>query len=55
MRSLTSLFLFRSILNEGDNDYLTVHSSMYVAGVSGDVGEKAMKLWHLRNNTSFNG
>jgi len=47
--------LARSILNEGDNDYLTVHSSMYVAGVSGDVGEKAMKLWHLRNNTSFNG
>ena len=37
------------------NDYLTVHQSMYVAGVSEDTGEKALKLWHLRNATSFNG
>jgi len=47
--------LARSIVNEGDNDFLSVHKSMFVAGVSGDAGEKALKLWHLRNATSFNG
>ena len=34
---------------------MSVHKSMFVAGVSGDAGEKALKLWHLRNATSFNG
>jgi len=47
--------LARSIVNEGLNDYLSVHSSMYIAGLSPDTGEKALKLWHLRNATSFNG
>ena len=42
-------------MNEGENDYLTVHNSMYVAGMPGEVAEKALKLWHLRNATSFNG
>jgi len=28
---------------------------MFVAGVSENTGEKALKLWHLRNATSFNG
>ena len=45
----------RSIVNEGDNDFLKVHKSMYLAGVSESTGEKALKLWHLRNATSFNG
>ena len=45
----------RSIVNEGDNDYLKVHTSMYLAGLSETKGEKALKLWHLRNATSFNG
>lgn len=47
--------LARSIVNEGDNEFLQVHSSMFVAGVSENTGEKALKLWHLRNATSFNG
>jgi len=47
--------LARSIVNEGENDYLTVHNSMYVAGVAEEAGENALRLWHLRNNTSFNG
>jgi len=45
----------RSIVNEGDNDYLKVHTSMFLAGLSESKGEKALKLWHLRNATSFNG
>ena len=28
---------------------------MYLAGVSEQTGEQALKLWHLRNATSFNG
>ena len=28
---------------------------MFLAGVSESGGEKALKLWHLRNATSFNG
>jgi slit protein 2 len=47
--------LARSIVNEGDNEFLQVHKSMYLAGVSEQTGEKALKLWHLRNATSFNG
>ena len=34
---------------------LKVHASMFLAGVSESGGEKALKLWHLRNATSFNG
>ena len=36
-------------------DNLQVHKSMYLAGVSEQTGEQALKLWHLRNATSFNG
>jgi hypothetical protein len=28
---------------------------MYIAGLPEETGEKALKLWHLRNATSFNG
>ena len=28
---------------------------MFLAGVSEQTGEQALKLWHLRNATSFNG
>ncbi len=45
----------RSIKNDGNNEYLTVHNSMYIAGLPEETGEKALKLWHLRNATSFNG
>ena len=36
-------------------EMLKVHASMFLAGVSESGGEKALKLWHLRNATSFNG
>jgi hypothetical protein len=47
--------VIRSIKNDGNNEYLTVHNSMYIAGLPEETGEKALKLWHLRNATSFNG
>lgn len=47
--------LARSIVNEGDNEYLNVRSSMFIAGVPSEVGHKSLKQWHLRNATSFNG
>jgi hypothetical protein len=28
---------------------------MYIAGLPEETGEKALKLWHLRNATSFSG
>jgi hypothetical protein len=45
----------RSIVNEGANEFLDVRRELFVAGVAADVGEKAIKQWHLRNATSFNG
>ena len=45
----------RSIINEGQRDFLETHSPMYIAGVPADVGEKALNQWHIRNVTSFRG
>eukprot|EP00096_Caligus_rogercresseyi_P013821 TRINITY_DN6421_c0_g1_i2.p1 TRINITY_DN6421_c0_g1~~TRINITY_DN6421_c0_g1_i2.p1 ORF type:complete len:1396 (-),score=344.95 TRINITY_DN6421_c0_g1_i2:865-5052(-) len=45
----------RSIVNEGDNEYLDIRNSLFIAGVPGDVGQKSLKQWHLRNSTSFKG
>ena len=45
----------RSIVNEGAKEYLTTSSPLYVAGTPEKVAERALKQWHLRNVTSFNG
>ena len=45
----------RSIVNEGAKEYLTTNSPLYVAGTPDKVAERALKQWHLRNVTSFNG
>ena len=45
----------RSIINEGDNEFLVLHSSLFVGGVEPKLGEEVLKKWHLRNATSFNG
>ena len=49
--------LARSIVNEGENEYMTGTSRqpLYIAGVPSDVGRKSLNSWHLRNATSFNG
>ena len=47
--------LARSIVNEGPNEFLNVHTPLYLAGVPQETGTKAWKQWHLRNTTSFIG
>jgi hypothetical protein len=43
-------------VNDGENEYLTVgRNSLYIAGVPANIGQKAIKQWHLRNDTSFIG
>ena len=54
--SMLFLFNFRSIVNDGENEYLTVgRNSLYIAGVPPNIGQKSIKQWHLRNDTSFIG
>lgn len=48
-------FSFRSIVNEGPNEFLNVRAPLYLAGVPEQTGTKAWKQWHLRNTTSFIG
>ena len=48
-------FSFRSIVNEGPNEFLSVRAPLYLAGVPEQTGTKAWKQWHLRNTTSFIG
>lgn len=45
----------RSIVNEGENDYLSIRSPLYIGGVPLKLGEQVLKKWHLRNATSFIG
>jgi len=46
----------RSIISEDKKaELLQIHSNLFIAGVSEDVGERALKGWHLRNTTSFKG
>ncbi|CAH4035997.1 unnamed protein product [Pieris brassicae] len=45
----------RSIINEGNNEYLRVDRAMYLGGVPEDVAREAFSKWHLRNITSFKG
>lgn len=48
--------LARSIVNEGKNEFLkNGRNPLYIAGVPENVGQRAIKQWHLRNVTSFHG
>ena len=47
--------LARSIINEGVNEYLNVTAPLYLGGIENNSGQNALKLWHLRNLTSFKG
>jgi hypothetical protein len=48
--------LHRSIVNDGENEYLSVgRTPLYIAGVPAAIGQKTIKQWHLRNDTSFIG
>ncbi|CAL4126380.1 unnamed protein product, partial [Meganyctiphanes norvegica] len=45
----------RTILNDGPNEYLNVNTPLFLGGVPKEVGEAAIKQWHIRETTSFNG
>ncbi|XP_067134486.1 protein slit-like isoform X2 [Centruroides vittatus] len=45
----------RTIVNEGAREYLEVSTSLYIGGLEEDVAIKALRQWHLRNVSSFEG
>ncbi|XP_073964399.1 protein slit-like [Choristoneura fumiferana] len=45
----------RSIINEGNKEYLRLERPMFIGGVPEDVARDAFSKWHLRNITSFKG
>lgn len=45
----------RSIVNEGNKEYLRLTSPLYIGGMPAEPGQEAIGRWHLRNNTSFDG
>ncbi|GIY00781.1 protein slit [Caerostris extrusa] len=45
----------RTIVNEGVKEYLEVSSPLYIGGVSEEVASSALRQWHLRNTSSFDG
>ncbi|XP_071038445.1 protein slit isoform X1 [Parasteatoda tepidariorum] len=45
----------RTIVNEGPKDYLEVSSPLYMGGVSDEAASSALRQWHLRNASSFEG
>ncbi|KAG1665085.1 Protein slit [Nymphon striatum] len=44
-----------TIINDGDNEYIELDSSLYIGGLPKHVGKLASKHWHLRNVSSING
>lgn len=47
--------LARSIINEGEHEFLRLTSPLYIGGIPPEPGQEAFTHWHLRNLTSFNG
>ncbi|XP_076059320.1 slit guidance ligand isoform X2 [Oratosquilla oratoria] len=45
----------RSIVNNGEKEFLKTDSPMYIGGLTKEVSQAAMKQWHLRDTTSFHG
>ncbi|KAL4711335.1 hypothetical protein ACJJTC_019176 [Scirpophaga incertulas] len=45
----------RSIINEGNKEYLRLGAATYVGGVPSEAARQAFSRWHLRNVTSFKG
>lgn len=45
----------RTIVNEGVKEYLEVKSPLFVGGVSEEAAGNALRQWHLRNASSFDG
>lgn len=47
--------LARSIINEGEKDFLRLTTPLYIGGIPPEPGQGAFNQWHLRNLTSFHG
>lgn len=47
--------LARSIINEGEKDFLRLTTPLYIGGIPPEPGQDAFNHWHLRNLTSFHG
>lgn len=45
----------RYIVNDGSNEYLRTATPLYIGGIPREVGQAAMRQWHLRDTISFNG
>lgn len=45
----------RTIINNGENEYLELDTALYFGGVPRYIGEQASKYWHLRNISSIHG
>lgn len=45
----------RTIINNGENEYIELDTSLYLGGLPKYAGEVASKQWHLRNISSING
>ncbi len=45
----------RSIINEGNRDFLKLTTPLYIGGIPDESGREAVNRWHVRNLTSFSG
>lgn len=45
----------RTIVNEGENEYLDVNGPLYIGGLPQEVGQDVRQKWHIWNATSFEG
>ena len=45
----------RSMINEGEHEYLRLNTPLFIGGLPSDSAEKAARQWQLRNTTSFRG
>ncbi|KAI9562208.1 hypothetical protein GHT06_013173 [Daphnia sinensis] len=45
----------RSMINEGEHEYLRLSTPLFIGGLPNEAAEKAVRQWQLRNTTSFRG
>lgn len=45
----------RSMINEGEHEYLRLSTPLFIGGLPNEAAEKAARQWQLRNTTSFRG
>jgi len=45
----------RSMINEGEHEYLRLSTPLFIGGLPSDSAERAARQWQLRNTTSFRG